>query len=109
MRNYPRDLILIIGGGLKPDESRKGYLRRISDKTGIGFRSIEEAWWGRYHSKKTEKLLQTAAQEKKRHDDDELIAKIESHIRHLEAVDADMYRPHIDAAREFLATYRGYA
>ena len=109
MRIYPRDLILVIGGGLKAGESRKGYLRRVSEITGIGYRSIEEAWWGRYHSKNTEKTLQTAAQEKAKHDDDELIAKIESHATHLETVDADFHRADIDAARAFLASYRGYA
>ena len=71
--------------------------------------SVEEAFWGRYLSKRTERRLKTAAQETKRNDDDELIAKIESHVSHLETVDAEFYGPDIAAAREFLARFRGYA
>lgn len=106
---YGRNLILIIGGGMKPGEKIKGYLRRVANDTGIGFRSIEEVWKGRYQSKKTERQLQTAAQRKVRTNDDERIKWLESHIAHLEAVDRSFFSQDINAAREFLARYRGYA
>ena len=107
---YGRKLIRVIGGKSEPDENLKAYLWRVSEITGIGFRSLERAWKlsDGYLSKETEKALQEAAQQKAKNDDDERIAWLESHIAHLEEVDADMYRPDIDAAREFLARYRNY-
>jgi hypothetical protein len=106
---YGRHLILVIGGNSTPGEKLKGYLRRVSKITGIGHRSLELAWRGRYESKNTKLALQAAAQEKAKNDDGKIIAAIESGIAFLEAVDAGFHRPHIDAGRQFLAAYRDNA
>ena len=107
---YGRNLIRVVGGSSAPDENLKGYLRRVSKITGIGFRSLERAWKlsDGYLSKDAEKALQEAAQQKAKNDDDERIAWLERHIAQLEERDAAFYRPDIEAARDFLARYRGY-
>jgi hypothetical protein len=57
-----RELILAAGGDLRPGEGVKGFLRRVAQDTGIGFRSLERAWKGQYESKNTIfKLQQKAA------------------------------------------------
>ena len=108
---YGRNLIRVVGGSSAPDENLKGYLRRVSKITGIGFRSLERAWKlsDGYLSKDAEKALQEAAQQKAKNDDDERIAWLESHIAKLEAIDPAFYGADIAAAREFVARYRGYA
>src|SRR5260370_33420192 len=79
---YGRNLIRVVGGSSAPDENLKGYLRRVSKITGIGFRSLERAWKlsDGYLSKDAEKALQEAAQQKAKNDDDERLQWLERHI-----------------------------
>jgi hypothetical protein len=109
MPNTGRNLIRAAGGDMEPGEKLKGYFWRVAELTGLGFRSIERAWRGDYVSKNTAIALQKAAQEKAKNDDDKIIAAIKSGIAYLEAKDADLFRPHIDAGRQFLAGYREQA
>ena len=107
--SYGKNLVIVIGGYLRPEENRKAWLARIAKAAGISVREAYAAYYREYVSKKTERALQKAAQQRVRTDDDERIAWIESHIAHLEAVDPAFFGPDIAAARSFLAAYRGYA
>src|SRR5882672_893510 len=56
-----KSMMLAIGGLQRPGEGVKGFLRRVSNLTGIGFRSIERSWYGQYTSRNTTIQLQQAA------------------------------------------------
>jgi len=107
---YGRNLILLIGGNLRPGENIKGWLRRISNETGVGFRSLERAWKQHdgYQSKNTRKKLEQAASEKRRDDVQRLVEETIGQILIWEAIDAEFHRPHIDAARAFITQLRAY-
>jgi hypothetical protein len=57
-----RNLILAIGGAMRPGEGVKGYLRRVAQIAGLGFRSTERAWYRQEPSRPTITKLQEAAE-----------------------------------------------
>lgn len=108
-KSYGRKLIAIIGGYRELDENRKAWLARVAKIAGVKVRLVYAAFYGEACSKKTEAKLLEAAKQRTRSDDSELILRIHAHIRFLEAVDPEMHRADLDAARQFLAHYQDFA
>lgn len=104
-----RKLVAIIGGYRETHENRKAWLVRVAKTAGISVRQAYKAFYEEYASEQTKRKLQQAATKKVSEDDSEIILRIHAHIRYLEAVDPEMYRADIDAARHFLAHYQDFA
>src|SRR5258705_7754558 len=100
---YGRNIVLVLGGYLRPDENRKAWLARIAKTANISVRTAYAAFYQEGISKDTERALQKAAREKARNDHGDVIRELESRIALWERVDEAFHRPHIDAARAVIA------
>lgn len=108
-KSYIRSLIVRITGARFPGESKDEWLYRGSGYARIGYSSFRAAWYGQYIgpniyiSKNTREKLERAAKHAcKPH---YLITIVEHQIRIWEAdPNPELYRPYIDAAREFVGT-----
>lgn len=107
-KSYSRKLVAVIGGYRETHENRKAWLVRVAKIAGISVRQAYAAFYEEYVSEKTERKLQAAAAKRSRENDSEVILRIHAHIRYLEAVDPEMYRADINAARQFLAHYQSF-
>lgn len=108
-KSYGRKLVEVVGGRYRPNENKKARLARVAKTVGISIRDTYAAFYHEYCSAKTRKLLEKAAVEKTKDDDADRIKWIRTHIETLRSVDPEMYRPHIDAAEQFLAEYENFA
>jgi hypothetical protein len=109
MPNIGRELVRAVGGDMEPGEKLKGYIRRVAQTAGIGFRSVEAAWRDQYVSKNTANALRKAATHKAKNDDGVLIEKFEAWITAWEKLDPSYFGPDIAALRHAVDCMRRMA
>jgi hypothetical protein len=56
-----RELVIAVGGNLRPTENRKGWLARVARLAGLSPRVVRAAWQNEQASRETRNKLQLAA------------------------------------------------
>jgi hypothetical protein len=95
-----RELVIAVGGNLRPTENRKSWLERVARVAGLSPRVVRAAWQNEQASRETRNKLQLAAAK------NELaaLADLAELLRHR---DEDFHRPEIAALVETLRRIRG--
>ena len=102
---YTYSLVVAVGGVQLPGENTKTYLARVAETAGVGFYALRRAFYGEYVSKKVISKLEQAAKDARQAD--AAIASTEYYLKIWER-NPELYRPWIDAAREFLDALHRY-
>lgn len=102
---HMRNLVIAVGGPLEATESKKSYLWRVAEITGLSFRVIAAAFYGEQLSPQTEQKLKAAAG---RHEARILASRFESLAQSLGTRDPDFHSADIDAFRQMAVRLRGF-
>src|SRR5215813_396265 len=100
-----RDLVMAIGGDLRPDENRKAWLYRVASLSNVHFRLVRAAWHREPVSKETERRLRTAAERLHRETLNTAV-RLQQIAARLEAIDPDFHRADVDALRALARRHR---
>jgi len=103
-----RELVISVGGNLRPSENRTAWLYRVATTAGLNYRLVRGAWHGEAISFETARKLKLAA-EKKQNEARNTAARLESIAARLEKIDADFHRSQMDLLRDLAARYRNLA
>lgn len=102
-----RDLVIAVGGPMRPGENRKAWLARVADLAGLSERVARAAWHGETQSGRAAAKLQAAAG---KYEAENLAAQFAGLAQSLAARDEDFHRADIaalvDAARALRGLHR---
>lgn len=110
-RAYIRSLMIVIGGGKPAHGERDRWLQRISEMTGVSFRSLLAAWSGQwisrhqYVSKHTRERLEAVAENAKQ--TKTVVEFLELQIDIWETR-PELYQRRVSLTRDFIARLREY-
>src|SRR5258706_8307489 len=94
-----RELVIAVGGNLRPTENRKSWLGRVARLAGLSPRVVRAAWQNEQASQKTRNQLQLAAAR----NDLAALADLAELLRHR---NEDFHRPEIAALVDTLRQLR---
>src|SRR5258707_2404510 len=98
--SYGWNLVVAIGGDLKPFENRKRWLERVAKVVGKSYRSVSGAFYRERISKDMGQALQRAITEKKKNDDLARIKDLEGWTDEWETIDPVLYEHHLRLFRQ---------
>jgi hypothetical protein len=95
-----RELVIAIGGNLRPTENRKSWLARVADTAGLKPRAVHDVWYGGPITFEAARRLKETAKNNAQFENADTALRFERIADALEAADPEFHRQEIDTYRE---------
>jgi hypothetical protein len=100
-KGFMRELVIAIGGNLRPTENRKSWLARVAETAGLKPRAVHDVWYGGPITfEAARRLKETAKNNAQQQENRDTAARFERTADAMEKADPEFYRQEIAAYRE---------
>ena len=103
-----RELVIAIGGNLRPTENRKSWLARVAETAGLKPRAVHDVWYGGPITFEAARRLKETAKNNAQFENADTALRFEQIAASLEAIDPEFHRgkiaAYLDIARQIRST-----
>ena len=104
-----RELVIAIGGNLRPTENRKSWLARVAETAGLKPRAVHDVWYGGPITFEAARRLKETAKNNAQFENADTALRFERIAEALEATDPEFHRQEIDAYLDIARRIRALA